>query len=70
MLCLGERRTGQLCETSKQRGCTGHSYRWVFRAVEQLKNRAGRRDGDKIVVRAYFSRQEIVAPSNCAKKAN
>lgn len=32
------------------------------------KFRAGGREGDKKLVRHIFSRQEIVAPSNCVKK--
>lgn len=66
--CFGERRARQPCEISKHSSHTGHSYRQVVRGIYQLKFVAGERDGDKNLIRACFSRWEIVVPNNSSAK--
>jgi len=62
-------------EISKWSDHTGHSYRQVVRGIcqgldvtEPLKFREGGRSRDKNNHKGTFSRQEIVAPSNCVRR--
>ena len=57
-------------------GC-GCSYRWVVRDIEQGQDstdqpRLGQVGGTKlrVMIKVYFSGQEIEAPSNCTQKAS